>query len=40
MDWTSRAGRSRSVEELLDEIGRFRAEVEALRAAPRGGPAG
>jgi anti-sigma factor RsiW len=35
MDETPRAGRSRSVEELLDEIDRLRAEVEALREAPR-----
>ena len=34
MDETPRAGRSRSAEELLDEIDRLRAEVEALRKAP------
>ena len=34
MDETPRAGRSRSAEELLDEIDRLRAEVEALREAP------
>ena len=33
MDETPRAGRSRSVEEMLDEIERLRAEVEALREA-------